>query len=129
LEALFPLHFFADCVLDKGTAPEEPEQRATDKMSLRCQRAEKVKQKNHSLMFGIVLYCVGVGIIEQQRAPFLPGASHITDIHKAAFRLWRDNQSEMTAHQPFSDAVVGGNYFARGKDGEKGVLDSRDVFK
>jgi len=129
VEALLPLHFFADRILDESAAAEEPEQHATDKTALRCQRTQEVEEEHDSLVFGVVLHRVGIGIVEQQRATFLPGAAHVTDVHKAAFRLWRNDQSEMAAYEPFRYAVVRGNYFAGGEDGKKGVLNARDAIE
>jgi hypothetical protein len=129
LEALFPLHFSADRVLDEGAAAKEPEQHAADKTALRCQGTQEVEEEHGSLVFGVVLHCVGIRIVEKQDASFLPGAPHVTNVHKAALRLRRDNQSEMTAHQPFCHATVRGNYLAWSEDRKKGVLNAWDAIK
>ena len=90
---------------------------------------QAVEEEHDSLVFGVVLYCVGIRIVEQQRAAFLPSIPHVTNVHKAAFRLWRNDQPEMTAHQPFRHAVVRGNDFAGGEDGKKGVLKTWDAIE
>jgi hypothetical protein len=129
VKASFPLHFFADRVLYESAPPEEREKEAPDKTTLRCQRAKKIKQEHHPLVFSVVLDGVWVRIIKKQRAAFLPGAPYVTHVHKAAFRFWGDDESEVTAYESFGHAVVRRNDFSWGENGKKGVLDAWDTIE
>jgi hypothetical protein len=80
-------------------------------------------------MFGVVLDCVWVRIIKKQEAPFLPGTPHVADVHKAAFRFRWDNQSKVAAYQPFGHTAMRRNYFPRGENGKKSILNARDAIE